>query len=269
VALTPKNKEQKHKTMKTTNRILPVEHNMQMAASRGRLWSTAAAIFFAAALSNMPQESRGQSFNLQVPATSPWFDTGIDIVAGSQLNLTASGVVNFGVGASVNADGIGSGFDGTSTNSPFPTVYPNTIVLTLIGKVGGTTGLNTGTPVPEGRLGKGMGFVGTSYSQLIPTTGRLYLGFNDEVGAFDDNSGFFTVSGSIIPPLPQLSIQVADVAVCWDTRTNITYQLEYSSVLTTNQWMPLGLPISGSGSRTCVVDNVLGRPQRFYRLTQN
>jgi hypothetical protein len=80
----------------------------------------------------------------------------------------------------VNADGVGPLFDGTTTDDPLA-VYPNTIVLSLIGKIGGTLDLGTGTPVPPVHIQSGPGFVGSSYNQTILTSGRLFLGFNDEI----------------------------------------------------------------------------------------
>jgi hypothetical protein len=64
----------------------------------------------------------------------------------------------------------------------------------LIGKIGGTTALGTGTPVPEGLPGNGPGYVGSSYNQFIGTGGELFLGFNDQTTAFGDNSGSFAVT---------------------------------------------------------------------------
>jgi hypothetical protein len=61
-------------------------------------------------------------------------------------------------------------------------VYPNAIVCSLIGRVGDV-------PVPGDH-----GFVGVDYYDTMSATGRLYLGFNDQVNAFGDNSGAFDVS---------------------------------------------------------------------------
>ena len=71
---------------------------------------------------------------------------------------------------------------------------PPTIVESLIGKIGGSVAVGTGSPVPEGTPGDGPGFVGESYDQIIPDAGRLFLGYNDQIGAFGDNSGAFAVT---------------------------------------------------------------------------
>jgi hypothetical protein len=78
-------------------------------------------------------------------------------------------------------------------------MLPNTVCHSLVGKIGGTTAVGDGTPVPEGTLGDGPGFVGTSYSELVPTSGELFLGFNDDPAVFWDNSGSFSVTISVVP----------------------------------------------------------------------
>jgi len=68
--------------------------------------------------------------------------------------------------------------------------------------------------------------------------------------------------------LPYLSIRVSQVELCWDSTLTNTYQLQYSSLLTSNQWVNLGAPTAGDGSRQCTNDFVpQNQPQRFYRLT--
>jgi hypothetical protein len=130
--------------------------------------------------------------SMQVPITTPWFDTGIDVTAGQHLQITATGIVRYGDKPKQVTDANG----GTFTGKKFFTtaVLPTTIVCSLIGKVGGTTTLGTGTPLPEGTSDDGPGFVGTSYDEIVPESGRLFLGFNDQVQAFGDNTGSFTVT---------------------------------------------------------------------------
>lgn len=70
-----------------------------------------------------------------------------------------------------------------------------------------------------------------------------------------------------VPELGLLSVRASQVELCWDTFTNKIYQLEYKSSLTTNEWLPLGAPFQGNGSRFCTNDPVAaGTPQRFYRV---
>jgi hypothetical protein len=67
---------------------------------------------------------------------------------------------------------------------------------------------------------------------------------------------------------PVVSIRVSEVQLCWDTTSNASYQLQYRSLLTSNQWTPLYTNfISGSGSTFCTNDVVvMSQPQRYYRV---
>ena len=128
---------------------------------------------------------------VQVPSTAPWTDAGVDVTMGQRLEMTATGMVHYGGPQQVtNANG------GDFTGQLFfsDDVLPGAVVVSLIGKVGGTTAVGDGTPLPAGTPGDGAGFVGVSYDQVVPESGRLFLGFNDRVEAFGDNSGAFTVT---------------------------------------------------------------------------
>jgi hypothetical protein len=111
---------------------------------------------------------------LEITSTSPWTDTGIDVVAGQLLQITASGTVSYATGSlGVNANGVGPGWDGTLTHPG--TVAPTAIWLSLIGKIGGTADIGTGTLLDADEAGKGAGFVGDSYILAVSTSGRLFL----------------------------------------------------------------------------------------------
>jgi hypothetical protein len=118
--------------------------------------------------------------DVQVPVTTPWSDTGIDVLVGTDVVIHASGTVRYGPMSPQTTDANGGNFDGTSY---FPSaVYPKAIVCSLIGRVGDT-------PVP-----KQSGFVGVDYHETMTSGGRLFLGFNDQQGQFGDNSGAFDVT---------------------------------------------------------------------------
>jgi hypothetical protein len=146
----------------------------------------------------------GATYSLSIPAVSPWTDTGINLFAGQEILITASGSVIAGSapGSDVDPNGVGPTHDGTRVVND--TVLPQTVSLTLIGKVGGTTAIGDGTPLPEGLSGKGVGFIGSSYDRIVPISGRLFLGFNDDV--FGDNSGSFSVSLSVVPEPSTLAL---------------------------------------------------------------
>ena len=70
-------------------------------------------------------------------------------------------------------------------------------------------------------------------------------------------------------PGPQLSLRCSEVEMCWKSEANKMYQVQYRSMLTTNQWTDLGSPVTGSGSTNCITDRIQpGQPHRFYRLEQ-
>ena len=133
-----------------------------------------------------------ETTSLQVPSTTPWFDTGIDVTAGQHLHITATGMVRYGGNPEQVTDANGGHYTGKKF---FTTaVLPTTVVCSLTGKVGGTTAVDTGTLLLEGTPDDGPGFVGASYDEIVPESGRLFLGFNDRKQAFGDNIGAFTVT---------------------------------------------------------------------------
>ncbi len=67
------------------------------------------------------------------------------------------------------------------------------------------------------------------------------------------------------PPL--VTIRASQVEVCWNSISNLTYQVQYRSDLTTNLWTSLGGCIRSTNSTTCINDPVVvSQPQRFYRV---
>jgi hypothetical protein len=135
-----------------------------------------------------------QTFALEVSSTIPWVSTGLSVVAGARLRVHATGTVRYGGDAQQVGDANGSDYG----QKFYPAaVLPDAIVASLIGKVGGTTALDTGIPVPEGAPGGGAGFVGASYDELMTTSGPLFLGYNDQRTWFYDNVGSFTVTVTI------------------------------------------------------------------------
>ena len=124
-------------------------------------------------------------------------------------------------------------------------------------------------------IGDGKTSGGQPQQFLVPTNAsRLYLGIPDSVGGppgwYDDNTGSVTATFEIATQHPTVSvrvIRVSEVELCWDTATNVWYQLQYSSTPTTNQWAPLIVWIPGDGQGFRTNDTVLPvQPQRFYRV---
>jgi hypothetical protein len=68
---------------------------------------------------------------------------------------------------------------------------------------------------------------------------------------------------------PVVSVRVSQVDVCWTSRSNRTYQVQYRSALTTNVWTNLGASVQGNGSTNCITDAVNpNQPQRYYRVEE-
>jgi hypothetical protein len=181
------------KTMKTTTEI-----NSHRNISLPFSWLGPTTMLASLMLLRSAQEAPAVNiYTLDVPATVPWTDTGINIAAGSLLDVNATGIVHYSYSSYQVTDANGGNYDGTKFLSDM--MLPNTVCVSLVGKVGGTTDPGTGTLVPEGTPGDGPGFVGTSYSQVVPTSGELFLGFNDDLSVFWDNSGSFSVTVSVVP----------------------------------------------------------------------
>ncbi len=105
--------------------------------------------------------------DLNVDGTQPWTDTGVNLSSGSTVYMRADGIVWMASGPAVpyNPDGLSTCKAGQG--SPGPGLYCYSLV---------------------GRIGNGKPFqLGSISSFSVSTSGRLYLGVNDNV--FSDNSG--------------------------------------------------------------------------------
>jgi hypothetical protein len=67
-------------------------------------------------------------------------------------------------------------------------------------------------------------------------------------------------------PQPRVTIRASQIEVCWNSISNLTYQVQYRSDLTTNVWTSLVDCVHSTGSTSCIIDPVaVGQSQRFYR----
>jgi hypothetical protein len=122
---------------------------------------------------------------VEVQSTQPWTDTGLDVVAGRPASVAASGSIRIAwsdPGKSPSADTPGrpeaTGVDCVAENVDGRAwTAPGLYCWTLIARIG-----TDGVPF---EVDNGMRFTPT-------TSGRLYLGVNDETNAFGDNSGSWT-----------------------------------------------------------------------------
>ncbi len=109
--------------------------------------------------------------NVNVPATVPWFDSGIAVVAGEQITISASGFVSFGESAQDNSP---TGIDGQLAEAN--KVAPGLPNKSLVGEVGSGTSFEIGA--------------GTTFTAT--TSGELHLSIDDDF--FGDNSGSWSTT---------------------------------------------------------------------------
>jgi hypothetical protein len=131
-------------------------------------------------------------------------------------------------------------------------------------------------PIPTSN--NGLSFLGVSFDSPIVRRVRIIYG-NSALGPNDGNGTDVAVMDdfiygepqavpeSMLPPL--VTIRVSQVEVCWNSTSNLTYQVQYRSDLTTNLWTSLVDCVRSIGSKSCISDPVVvGQPQRFYRVVQ-
>jgi hypothetical protein len=116
------------------------------------------------------------SQTIDVSGTTAWTDTGIDLAAGQQLTITASGTVIHATGTNDGCDP--GGEPATSGHGANVVGCPNHAAL--IGKIG-----DAGAPF----------LVGRTYSVPAGAAGRLYLGINDN--DLGNNGGAYAAEVSV------------------------------------------------------------------------
>ncbi len=96
------------------------------------------------------------------------------------------------------------------------------------------------------------------------------------IGRVFANSSSTATSGNLLfshptqftfeaPPL--VTIRASQVEVCWNSKSNLTYQVQYRSDLTSNLWTSLVDCVRSTSSTSRIADPVVvGQPQRFYRV---
>ena len=118
-----------------------------------------------------------------VPSTQPWSDTGLVVVPGMVVTIAATGTILInlnGVPQTPNGQGGTPGCIGDASY-----IAPGLPCWSLIGRIG------NGAPFE----------VGSQHVLVVPAVGHLFLGVNDQVGQFGDNSGAWTAYVKTIPIL--------------------------------------------------------------------
>lgn len=123
-----------------------------------------------------------QGVLIEVPATSPWTDTGIDIKPGDRVEIRAWGTVRYDASSSSVTGPQGSG---RSTGAcEYVVTDPRAAAHSLVANVAGQLTFD----------GRGF-YVGTNWKGTFPVSGttspigRLFVGFNDPA-VLCDRSGY-------------------------------------------------------------------------------
>ena len=106
--------------------------------------------------------------------------------------------------------------------------------------------------------------------RIDSVTGNSTLGevvnVSDSNGTTGSPLSSLKVTQFTFEPPPLLTIRASQVEVCWNSISNVTYQVQYRSDLTTNVWTSLVDCVRSIGSTSCIFDPIgVGQPQRFYR----
>jgi len=98
-----------------------------------------------------------------------------------------------------------------------------------------------------------------------PAIGKVFS-FGSSTATTGDIRSSHVTQLTFEPP-PLVTIRASQVEVCWNSISNLTYQVQYRSDLTTNTWTSLVDCVRSIGSTSCIFDPlVVGQPQHFYRV---
>ncbi len=110
-----------------------------------------------------------------IDVTKPWTDSNLDVTAGTPIAIIVRGIASTQA-VNVNTFGSWAGPEGYPSSHDPRHLMPDAPDQSVIGKIG-----ESGSPFYVGRA-----------KLLVPeSSGRLYLGYNDSPGHFDDNFGYY------------------------------------------------------------------------------
>lgn len=101
------------------------------------------------------------------------------------------------------------------------------------------------------------------YAHIYPSTVIQAGKWNDVA---ENQAPDYYAIAEVIPGIAApVSIYKA-VEIAWTTQTTKSYQIQWSSSLSTNDWFNLGSSIQGTGSTNYYFDSARGADKRFYRV---
>jgi len=116
---------------------------------------------------------------------------------------------------------------------------------------------------PDGRLVDGVtfGFQASDVSQGRYPAGGAYI--------YSLSTASPRAANVFVPPAPAfcgLEPAGTQLALTYTTTPGCTYRCEYRDQLDGSSWIPLTPPATATHTTTTVMDSLVGRPQRFYRV---
>jgi uncharacterized repeat protein (TIGR03803 family) len=143
------------------------------------------------------------------------------------------GTTTAGGSGSAGVDGVGTVFKVTTNG-----------VLTTLYSFGGNDGA-----VPEAGLvlGSDGSFYGTTYGGGQGGAGTVFR-------------------LTIVPEFQAATLTNNMLSLSWSTEAGASYQLQYTSDLSSSNWINLGLAAIADGATLNTTDSLTNGPQRFYRL---
>jgi hypothetical protein len=136
--------------------------------------------------SELPQEG---TIVVTVPGDFPWTDTGIDVAAGQEVVFKAAGKISLQKG-NPQADCGPDGYDLRTVQQLLPEKNLGALIGKVVISILVTADEKTGEEKRE-EVAQ-VFFVGSENQVMMPATGRLFLGINENVSG--DNAGEFIVT---------------------------------------------------------------------------
>jgi len=158
---------------------------------------------------NVSENYGGSTVSVDVPANPLWTDTGIKIMKGQTVSISASGTWNTGLGE--------SGPDGDDNSAYFWELFLTSDAPSKLGELIAFVGPQSTDPY-QGHWGDssffpqpaGAGYwaIGSSATFTADRDGDLWLGINDDAVSENiyDNSGFLTTTVTITTPVDSLPL---------------------------------------------------------------
>jgi uncharacterized repeat protein (TIGR03803 family) len=101
------------------------------------------------------------------------------------------------------------------------------------------------------------------YAGLVQGRDGSFYGTTDSVFGVGVGTVFRL---TIVPEFQQVTLSNNTLSLTWSTEAGGTYQLQYTSELSSGNWSNLGSAITATGATLNTTDSLTNGPQRFYRL---